>query len=281
GASGSAAVTVQIRDNGGTANGGVDTSAPQTFTVTTTFANDTPTFVIGPNIEAGNDAGPQTYPSWATQITAGPADESGQLLDFRVTTDASSLFAVLPAIAPDGTLTFTPAANASGTATVRVQLHDNGGTEDGGIDLRETKALKIAATTFVEEAGRYDGPVQAAEGLRPTAGHFGLIRANIDLRGTLSGTMTLGGRTRTFKGQIDASGVAHFAPNNATTLEIIRPGQPTLAAEFKIDVTNGTDSLTGAVHEDGSEFAVITGARSLYTANSKRLPPYSAMPAHF
>ena len=35
-ANGSATVTVQVHDNGGTANGGVDTSASQTFTITVT-----------------------------------------------------------------------------------------------------------------------------------------------------------------------------------------------------------------------------------------------------
>ena len=41
-ASGTATVTVRLQDNGGTANGGVDTSAAQTFTVTITAANDAP-----------------------------------------------------------------------------------------------------------------------------------------------------------------------------------------------------------------------------------------------
>src|SRR6185295_16833825 len=35
-------VTVRVHDNGGTANGGVDTSAPQTFTITVTAVNDAP-----------------------------------------------------------------------------------------------------------------------------------------------------------------------------------------------------------------------------------------------
>ena len=35
-------MTVHVHDNGGTANGGVDTSAPQTFTITVTAVNDAP-----------------------------------------------------------------------------------------------------------------------------------------------------------------------------------------------------------------------------------------------
>ncbi len=49
-ANGNATVTVVLHDNGGTANGGHDTSAPQTFLVTVTALNDAPTggvFILG------------------------------------------------------------------------------------------------------------------------------------------------------------------------------------------------------------------------------------------
>lgn len=44
-ANGTATVTVALHDNGGTTNGGVDTSATQTFTITVTSVNDAPTGV--------------------------------------------------------------------------------------------------------------------------------------------------------------------------------------------------------------------------------------------
>ena len=44
---GSATVTVTLSDNGGTANGGVDTSANQTFTITVNAVNDVPSFTKG------------------------------------------------------------------------------------------------------------------------------------------------------------------------------------------------------------------------------------------
>ena len=47
-AHGAAVVEVRVRDNGGTANGGVDTSLPQSFTITVTPVNDPPV--------AGNDS---------------------------------------------------------------------------------------------------------------------------------------------------------------------------------------------------------------------------------
>src|SRR5207247_8928545 len=77
-ANGSATLTVRIHDDGGTTNGGVDTSAPQTFTITVTAVNDAPSFTKGANQGVNEDAGAQTVAGWATAISAGAADEAGQ-----------------------------------------------------------------------------------------------------------------------------------------------------------------------------------------------------------
>ena len=45
---GSATVSVKATDDGGTANGGVNTSAAQTFTITVTPVNDAPTVAVAP-----------------------------------------------------------------------------------------------------------------------------------------------------------------------------------------------------------------------------------------
>ncbi len=126
--SGTATITLNIVDNGGTANGGVDASASQTFTITVGSTNDTPTFVAGSSQTVNEDAGPQTVSGWATAISAGPADEAGQTLTFNVTGNSNPLlFSVAPAISPTGVLTYTPAPNAFGSATITVTLSDNGG----------------------------------------------------------------------------------------------------------------------------------------------------------
>ncbi len=146
-ANGTAAVTIVLKDNGGTANGGVDTSAPQTFNITVTAVNDAPSFTKGADQNVLENAGAQTVANWATAISAGPADESGQTLAFQVTGNtAPALFAAGPAISSTGTLTYTPATNASGTATITVVLKDNGGTANGGVDTS-------APQTFVIDIG--------------------------------------------------------------------------------------------------------------------------------
>src|SRR5690606_1371650 len=53
---------------------------------------------------------------------------------------------VAPAISATGVLTYTPAADASGTATISLALADNGGTANGGIDTSPTQTFVITVT---------------------------------------------------------------------------------------------------------------------------------------
>lgn len=140
---GSATVTLTLQDNGGTANGGVDTSPPQSFTITATPVNDRPTFVKGADQVVNEDCGPVTVASWATSISPGPADESGQTVSFLVTNDNNALFSVQPSLTPAGTLSYTPATNANGAAVVTVRLQDNGGTVNGGLDTSVTQTFNL------------------------------------------------------------------------------------------------------------------------------------------
>ncbi|MFA6135639.1 MAG: Ig-like domain-containing protein, partial [Phycisphaerae bacterium] len=109
------------------ANDGTDDSAVTTVTLTVNAVNDAPSFTKGADQTVDEDAAAQTVAGWATGISAGPADEAGQTLTFVVTNDNNALFSVQPAIAANGTLTYTLAANANGAATVTVKLTDDGG----------------------------------------------------------------------------------------------------------------------------------------------------------
>ena len=112
-ANGSASVTVKLHDNGGVADGGVDTSAPQTFTIAIAPVNDAPSFVKGADQSVLQNAPAQSVANWATAISAGPADEAGQTLTFSVTGNTNpTLFSVAPAVDATGRLTYTPALGA-------------------------------------------------------------------------------------------------------------------------------------------------------------------------
>ena len=82
-ANGTATVTVAVHDNGGTADGGVDTSATQTFAITVTAVNDAPSFAKGGDQTVLEDPGAQIVENWATGISAGPADEGGSDADLH------------------------------------------------------------------------------------------------------------------------------------------------------------------------------------------------------
>ena len=110
------------------------------YSITVNAVNDAPSFTAGDDVTVNEDSGGYSA-AWASDISAGPANESGQSVSFTVSNDNNALFSTQPAIAADGTLTFEPAANANGSATVTVSLSDDGGTANGGDDTS-------AAVTF-------------------------------------------------------------------------------------------------------------------------------------
>jgi hypothetical protein len=105
-------------------------------------------FTKGPNQTVSQGAGLQTVPNWATGIMIGANNSfHDQTLNFVVTTDHPELFAQAPAISPDGTLTYQPAADVTGTATVTVALHDSGGTANGGSDTSAPQTFTITVVS--------------------------------------------------------------------------------------------------------------------------------------
>jgi VCBS repeat-containing protein len=140
---GTATIMVMLKDNGGTARGGVDTSAPHTFVINVLPVNDSPSFTAGASRTVAEDAGLQTVANWASAISAGPANEANQALSFTVTNDNTTLFLTQPAVAVDGTLTYRSASNKYGSATVSVVLKDNGGTNLGGVNTSAPQTFSI------------------------------------------------------------------------------------------------------------------------------------------
>ncbi|MDB5518443.1 MAG: hypothetical protein JWQ17_5201, partial [Tardiphaga sp.] len=182
-ATGTATITVHARDDGGTANGGHDTSADQTFTITVNPVNDAPSFTLASGTTSNEDAGAQTVANFATAISAGPANENGQTVGFVVTDNTNAaLFSVGPAIDASGKLTYTAAANAYGTATITVHAHDSGGTGNGGIDNSADRTFTITvnpvndAPAVTVPAVAYTATEQAPLNLKTT----GLAVSDID-----------------------------------------------------------------------------------------------------
>lgn len=219
-ANGSTTVTVTLTDNGGTANGGDDESE-QTFTITINSVNDAPSFTKGADQVVNEDAGPQTITGWATSISAGPADESAQILSFSLSNNNNGLFAVQPAINPTGTLSYTPAANVSGNATVNVILSDNGGVANGG-DNNSSATFTITVTAINDPPVAVNDNASGNEDTNISVNVIandtdidgnGTISANtVDLNPGIAGIQTT---TTNANGSfsVNSSGVVTFVPN--------------------------------------------------------------------
>ena len=157
---GVASVTIVAHDDGGTANGGTDASPPLTFALTIDPVDDAPSFSAGANQTLLEDGGAQSVNGWATAVSSGPANESSQSVTFTAVADNPALFAVQPAVAPSGKLTFTPAANANGAATVTVIAHDDGGTANGGIDDSPPSTFTVTVGSVNDAPSFTAGPDQ-------------------------------------------------------------------------------------------------------------------------
>ena len=130
---GAVTITVTAMDDGGTANGGVD-SRTRSFTLTVTSINDAPTLDAVANVTVNEDSGAGTVT--LTGITAGASNESGQTLTVTASSDTAGVIPN-PTISGSGsarTLSFTPVADANGSATITVMVMDDGGTAGGGVD---------------------------------------------------------------------------------------------------------------------------------------------------
>jgi len=111
---GSAEVTITLNDNGGTANSGIDTTDPHTFSIEIIPVNDPPLFLGGPDITVFEDSGINITEFWATDLNDGDP-ELVQLLSFEVTNNSNQgLFEEAPAIDADGNLSFKPGENENG-----------------------------------------------------------------------------------------------------------------------------------------------------------------------
>lgn len=125
-----------------------------TVQITISPVNDAPSFTPGGPVTVFEDMG-EFSSAWASNISPGPVNESGQTVQFSVTNNNNSLFAVQPAISSTGVLSFTTAANQYGQAVLSVILQDDGGNDDGGVNTSLAQLVTVEvlpvndAPTFV------------------------------------------------------------------------------------------------------------------------------------
>ena len=123
-----------------------------TVTITVNPVNNEPSFTAVNPPAVNEDAGARSIVGWAT-FDPGPDNESGQTVLQYIISDVSNpaLFAAGPAVANDGTLTYTPATDAFGTSTFKVAVRDTGGTDNGGDDTSPTQTFTITVNAVNNE----------------------------------------------------------------------------------------------------------------------------------
>ena len=131
-----------------TATSDAQNTFAQEFTFRANAVNDAPRFAgVADNdqtVEAQSE--PVSVPNFATDVAPGPAtaiDEVGQAVSFAVTTSDNSLFAQVPTITPDGTLTYQPADDKIGTAQVSVVLRDNGAGQGENVNASAPQVFDV------------------------------------------------------------------------------------------------------------------------------------------
>lgn len=263
-ANGSATVKVQLHDDGG----GADTSAVQSFTIAVQPVNDPPSFTLAGDERAAQDDGPQSIAQFAANISAGPGDESTQTVAFTTAAANPGLFLVPPAIAANGTLTFTPDPSASGKTMVTVTATDSAGAASPG------QLFAIAITSFADGLGSYSGLALAPDPAAASAAQTGAITVTIGKAGLVSGKLTLGGTGYSFRGSVLNNGQIRFGgvTSNAFLMLARKTGLAPLRLTLGADVVNGSGEITGTIMVGPTTFAKITAARAAYKKGTAPAP---------
>ena len=138
--------------------------------------NHAPSFTKGADVTVSEDAAAQSIATWATAISTGSPFEAGQALTFLAANDNHALFKVQPAISAAGALTFTPALDQTGAATVTVTLKDNGGTDNGGVDTSAPQTFTITVNPV------NDPPAADTQTVSTVAGSVEVVLTGSDLQ---------------------------------------------------------------------------------------------------
>jgi VCBS repeat-containing protein len=176
-AAGTGSLIWSVQDNGGTANGGIDTLT-QTLSVTVNAINDSPVRTAGTTtaISVAEDSNNTTAVALGlSALNYGPGggtDEASQTLTVRITAIPSTvtLFKAdgITAVPVNTVLTlaelqglkYKTVANITGTANITWSVQDNGGTASGGVDSL-SQSLSIAVNPINDVPARTAGTVNS------------------------------------------------------------------------------------------------------------------------
>ncbi len=224
-------------------------SPPATVTITINLVNDQPSFTASNPPAVPANSGAQTVSNWATFNPGPGANEATQtVLAYTISTISNPvLFATPPAVALNGTLTYTPAPNSAGTSTFDVTAQDGGGTLNGGIDTSLPQTFTITVNTVAPTATNdaYSTPVNTTLTVSAASGvlandTLGVPAATISAHTTPShGTLTLNG-----DGSFTYTPANSFVGTDTFTYTATNTAGTSPAATVTITVTNVLQTTT-------------------------------------
>ncbi len=273
-ANGVAVVTIFGTDDGPTGGQNVSRSASQTFTITINAVNDAPVFTPGAAVTVSEDSGAYSQP-WATSIAAAagllanPAratDESSQIVDFNVSVDRPNLFSVQPTINSSGRLSFTPNANAFGTAVLTVRAVDRGPA--GVLDQPSSGPVQLTITITPVN----DVPVAVTDSLNANENAVlnlaapGLLANDTDVDLPNDTLRVLAATLTTARGAtviVNADGSLRYDPTGVESIQQLTTGQ-SIQDTFTYQIQDGAPA-TSAV---ATVTITVAGINDAPTANN-------------
>jgi hypothetical protein len=292
-----ASFTFQVKDDGGTANGGVNLDqSPNTITVNVTSVNDAPQ---GANNTVSTDEDtPYTFAAADFGFSDPNDSPANSLLAVKITTLASNWTLKLSGVAVTagqvvpvasitaGNLKFVPDANENGSpyATFTFQVQDNGGTANGGIDLDPTPNTMTVNVTSVNDAPQGANNTVSTDEDTPytfAAADFGFSDPNDSPANSLlavkittvasNGTLKLSGVAVTGGQFVSATDIA--AGNLKFVPDANENGSPYATFTFQVQDNGGT--ANGGVDLDPTPNTMTVNVRPINDA-----PTASSTPAN-
>ncbi len=245
--------------------------------------NTPPSFTLrAPTACSVEDSGPVTVAGVVSAIRphsipgAGAEVEAGQTVQLAISNNNPSLFSAQPAIDASGALTYTPAANASGQATVTIVATDDGGTEFGGRNRSETTfnicvspandcpTLAAVPAITVESGATASGQLVGAD-------RDGDALRYVIVSAAQHGTVTLGATTGAFTYSPNAG---YSGPDSFTAAAVDAAGCRSDAITVSITVRGGaTNRCPVAVSDVGPAVDLfLCGAETVIIAGDYTSP---------
>lgn len=274
GASGVATLGVRLRDDGGTADGGEDTSAEQSVALELFRRNAPPSFTAGADIRVFKGEGKVSISDWAKEVSAGAPYEADQKLKFEVRVlEGGSLLKALPVIDSSGTLVLEPAGSGTGVARFGVKLRDSGGTSDGGTDVSEEKVLRVQITDGSDLAGSYIGLIQPPEGTDAIHSNTGIASIAVSSKGAVSGRVKMCAADYQFTAKLSAAGKV-LSTSGSEVLALSQKGQPLLSLSLRFYLGASHALLGGSISAANLKTAEFSAERFEYASSpaSARVP---------